>query len=74
MRARGYAPEECIAVGDSGEDLGVAEVVGRFFLVANADLGGALPPPTSSSPRARWATASTRRRSRALAGVALRLH
>jgi hydroxymethylpyrimidine pyrophosphatase-like HAD family hydrolase len=36
MRARGYAPEECIAVGDSREDLGVAAVVGRFFLVANA--------------------------------------
>jgi phosphoglycolate phosphatase len=36
MRARGYAPEECIAVGDSREDLGLAEVVGRFFLVANA--------------------------------------
>ena len=35
MRARGYAPGECIAVGDSREDLGVAEVVGRFFLVAN---------------------------------------
>ena len=35
MRARGYAPAECIAVGDSREDLGVAEVVGRFFLVAN---------------------------------------
>jgi hydroxymethylpyrimidine pyrophosphatase-like HAD family hydrolase len=36
MRARGYAPEECIAVGDSIEDLGVAEHVGRFFVVANA--------------------------------------
>ncbi|HEX8745200.1 MAG TPA: hypothetical protein VF712_18895 [Thermoleophilaceae bacterium] len=36
MRARAYAPEECIAVGDSREDLGVAAVVGRFFLVANA--------------------------------------
>jgi phosphoglycolate phosphatase len=36
MRARDYAPEECIAVGDSREDLGVAAVVGRFFLVANA--------------------------------------
>lgn len=36
MRARGYAPEECIALGDSREDLGVAAVVGRFFLVANA--------------------------------------
>jgi hydroxymethylpyrimidine pyrophosphatase-like HAD family hydrolase len=42
MRARGYAPEECIGVGDSREDLDVAEAVGRFFLVANAverDLG-----------------------------------
>jgi hydroxymethylpyrimidine pyrophosphatase-like HAD family hydrolase len=36
MRARGYAPEEAIAVGDSREDLDVAGVVGRFFLVANA--------------------------------------
>jgi hydroxymethylpyrimidine pyrophosphatase-like HAD family hydrolase len=36
MRARGYDPQECVAVGDSREDLGVAEVVGRFFLVANA--------------------------------------
>jgi phosphoglycolate phosphatase len=36
MRARGYAPEECIALGDSREDIGVASVVGRFFLVANA--------------------------------------
>jgi hydroxymethylpyrimidine pyrophosphatase-like HAD family hydrolase len=35
MRARGYAPDECIAVGDSREDVGVAPVVGRFFLVAN---------------------------------------
>jgi hydroxymethylpyrimidine pyrophosphatase-like HAD family hydrolase len=35
MRARGYAREECIAVGDSREDLGVAGAVGRFFLVAN---------------------------------------
>ncbi len=37
MRARGYAPEECIAVGDSPEDVCVAPVVGRFFLVANSD-------------------------------------
>jgi len=36
MRARAYRPEECIAVGDSREDLGVAESVARFFLVANA--------------------------------------
>ena len=36
MRARGYAPEQCLAVGDSREDLDVAASVGRFFLVANA--------------------------------------
>lgn len=34
-RARGYDPAECIAVGDSVEDLEVAAVVGRFFVVAN---------------------------------------
>ena len=36
MRARGYAAHECIAVGDSREDLGVVDLVSRFFLVANA--------------------------------------
>jgi phosphoglycolate phosphatase len=36
MRARGYAPEQCLGVGDSREDLDVARSVGRFFLVANA--------------------------------------
>src|SRR3954453_6281299 len=36
MRARGYAREECIAVGDSQEDVGMAEHVARFFLGANA--------------------------------------
>jgi hydroxymethylpyrimidine pyrophosphatase-like HAD family hydrolase len=35
LRARGYAPDECIAIGDSVEDLAVAEVVGRFFVPAN---------------------------------------
>jgi phosphoglycolate phosphatase len=39
MRARGYAPEECVAVGDSREDLEVAGAVGRVFLVANAVAG-----------------------------------
>lgn len=34
-RARGLAPEECIAIGDSVEDLEVAAAVGRFFVVAN---------------------------------------
>ena len=51
MRARGYAREECIAIGDSREDLEVAEVVGRFFLVANADVAGRVP--ASSAPRRR---------------------
>jgi hydroxymethylpyrimidine pyrophosphatase-like HAD family hydrolase len=36
MQARGYASEDCIAVGDSREDLGAAAVVGTFWLVANA--------------------------------------
>jgi hydroxymethylpyrimidine pyrophosphatase-like HAD family hydrolase len=36
MRARGYGAAECIAVGDSREDLGVAPVVSAFWLVANA--------------------------------------
>jgi phosphoglycolate phosphatase len=47
-RARGYDPGECIAVGDSIEDLEVAAAVGRFFVVANGPehdpgLRGALP-------------------------------
>jgi hypothetical protein len=36
MRVRGYGPDDCIAVGDSREDLGVAGAVGAFWLVANA--------------------------------------
>ncbi len=36
MRARGLAPEDVVAVGDSREDLGVAPEVGTFWLVANA--------------------------------------
>jgi hydroxymethylpyrimidine pyrophosphatase-like HAD family hydrolase len=35
MRARGYAPEECIGIGDSVEDLEVAAAVSRFYVVAN---------------------------------------
>jgi hydroxymethylpyrimidine pyrophosphatase-like HAD family hydrolase len=34
-RARGYDPEQCIAIGDSIEDLEAAIAVGRFFVVAN---------------------------------------
>ena len=35
MQGRGYAREECIAVGDSREDLDAASVVGTFWMVAN---------------------------------------
>jgi hydroxymethylpyrimidine pyrophosphatase-like HAD family hydrolase len=34
-RARDFDPAECIAVGDSVEDLEVAAAVGHFFVVAN---------------------------------------
>ena len=67
MQARGYTPDDVIAVGDSREDLGAAAVVGTFWLVANAlenepglrdGDGGA--SPTSASPRSHTARASTR--------------
>ena len=51
MRAREYAPEECIAVGDSREDAEVAAVVGRFFLVANAEDGISGPNITRTEGR-----------------------
>ena len=51
MRAREYAPEECIAVGDSVEDAEVAQVVGRFFLVANAEDGISGPNITRTEGR-----------------------
>jgi hypothetical protein len=36
MQARLYPPEECIAVGDSREDIETSAAVGTFWLVANA--------------------------------------
>ncbi len=36
MQARGYRSDECIAVGDSREDMDARAVVGAFWLVANA--------------------------------------
>jgi phosphoglycolate phosphatase len=36
MQARGYAATDCIAVGDSREDMDAASVVETFWLVANA--------------------------------------
>jgi phosphoglycolate phosphatase len=39
LRARDYAPADCIAIGDSLEDLETAASVGRFFAVANGPEG-----------------------------------
>jgi hypothetical protein len=36
MQARGYARSECIAIGDSREDMDASSVVGTFWLVGNA--------------------------------------
>jgi hydroxymethylpyrimidine pyrophosphatase-like HAD family hydrolase len=36
MQIRGYRAEDCIAAGDSREDLEASSVVGAFWLVANA--------------------------------------
>jgi hypothetical protein len=36
MQARGYGALECIAAGDSREDMDTSDVVGTFWLVANA--------------------------------------
>jgi phosphoglycolate phosphatase len=36
QRIRGLVPQECIAVGDSREDLAAAPGVATFWLVANA--------------------------------------
>jgi hydroxymethylpyrimidine pyrophosphatase-like HAD family hydrolase len=47
MRARGFYASDCIAVGDSREDVGIAPMVGRFFLVAN---GAAKDPSLASRP------------------------
>ncbi|CAN5620189.1 hypothetical protein BH20ACT17_BH20ACT17_13940 [soil metagenome] len=36
LRARGYVPDDALAVGDSREDMATAEHVGAFWFVANA--------------------------------------
>jgi phosphoglycolate phosphatase len=36
MQSRGYGADDCIAVGDSREDMDAAQVVGTFWLVSNA--------------------------------------
>lgn len=58
-QARGYARQECIAVGDSREDLTAAEAVGTFWLVANAlERDPALAEALAGVPNARVAEQS----------------
>ena len=59
MQIRGYVPEECIAAGDSREDLGAAEAVGTFWLVANAlAKDPSLAEQASAAPNVRVAEAA----------------
>lgn len=54
MQNRGYAPEECIAVGDSREDMEMVSTVGTFWLVGNgAERDPALSAEARSHPRVR---------------------
>jgi phosphoglycolate phosphatase len=51
MRRRSLVPDQCIAVGDSRGDVEVADVVGRFYLMANAvELDPELSAVTSARP------------------------
>jgi hypothetical protein len=43
MQIRGYAPEDCIAIGDSPEDMATAEAVSAFWLVDEL----AIPKPAN---------------------------
>jgi phosphoglycolate phosphatase len=57
MQARGYRPEECIAVGDSREDMEVASTIGAFWLVANAvERDPLLATEATSRPAVRMAS------------------
>jgi hydroxymethylpyrimidine pyrophosphatase-like HAD family hydrolase len=57
MQARGYSPADCIAVGDSREDMGVTSVVSAFWLVANAvERDPALADEVASRPGVRVAS------------------
>jgi hydroxymethylpyrimidine pyrophosphatase-like HAD family hydrolase len=56
MQARGYQPSDCIAVGDSREDMDAGQVVGAFWLVANAlERDPTLSEEVSRRPRVRVA-------------------
>lgn len=57
MQARGYVRSDCIAVGDSREDMDAAGVVGAFWLVANAlERDPDLAAEVSARPGARIAS------------------
>jgi hydroxymethylpyrimidine pyrophosphatase-like HAD family hydrolase len=57
MQARGFARSECIAVGDSHEDLDAASAVGTFWLVANAlERDPTLPAAIKGRPEVRVAS------------------
>jgi phosphoglycolate phosphatase len=57
MQARAYTREDCIAIGDSREDMDAAQVVGAFWLVANAlDRDPDLAAEVSGRPGARIAS------------------
>ena len=59
MQARGYARADCIAAGDSREDLDAASVVGTFWFVANAlERDPTLAPEIAGRPRVRVASES----------------
>jgi hydroxymethylpyrimidine pyrophosphatase-like HAD family hydrolase len=53
MQNRGYAPEECIACGDSREDLEAASVLGTFWMMAN----GPERDPTIAAELSAWPNA-----------------
>jgi phosphoglycolate phosphatase len=56
QRIRGLRPAECIAVGDSREDLSAASVVGTFWLVANAlERDGSIGEEVARHPNVRVA-------------------
>lgn len=58
MQNRGYGPEECIACGDSREDMEAADVVGTFWLMANAlETDPTLAADIASRPNVRVASA-----------------
>ncbi len=57
MQARGYAPQDCIACGDSRADLDAAAAVGTFWLVANAlERDPTLGPEVAGRPGVRVAS------------------